>query len=157
MATVTRTTVIVKVGQYEYRADLDGNHVDLFRDGKAIGEATWGGRRIESFPKALPTDAEDGLNAAIRGQLSKAWRAAPPAEGDNRENAIGPLYDEVKGTLTPDASNRGQMGNEQGKPSRQGEKEVGTGGPGRDPNTGEVGGQAIKPHRRAAGDGFRKP
>ncbi len=57
---------------------------------------------------------------------------------------------------TADAGNKGQMGDEPNRPARQGEAEVGEGGPGFDPNTGELGGQAIKPHRRAVGDGFRK-
>ena len=158
MATLTKTTVEVAVGQYTYRAELDGNAVALYRDGKFAGDATWGGMRIEGFPAALSKDAEDALNAAIRQNLQKAWRAAPNAEGDDRENANGPLYASQPGKRpSPDAGNTGQMGNETDKPSRQGEKEVGTGGPGGDPNTGETGGQAIKPHRRAVGDGFRPP
>ena len=157
MATVTKTTVEVKVGQYSYRAELDGNAIELYRDGAHAGRATWGGQRIEGFPSTLSRDAEDLLNHAITDNLVKAWRAAPPAEGDDRENAVGPYYDVAPGALTPDAANRGQMGNEAVGPSRQGEKEVGVGGPGGDPNTGEVGGQAIAPHRRAVGDGFRPP
>jgi len=157
VATVTKTTVEVAVGEYTYRAELDGNAVELYRDGAHAGKATWGGMRLEGFPKVLSTDAEDRLNAAIQQNLQKGWRAAPNAEGDDRENANGPLYDAAPDEVTPDAANRGQMGNEGNKPSRQGEKEVGTGGPGEDPNTGEVGGQAVKPHRRAVGDGFRPP
>jgi hypothetical protein len=157
VATVTKTTVEVAVGQYTYRAELDGNAVDLYRDGAYAGKATWGGKHLEDFPKVLSTDAEDRLNAAILQNLQKAWRAAPNAEGDDRDNANGPLYETAPDAPSPDAGNTGQMGNETKKPSRQGEKEVGTGGPGGDPNTGEVGGQAVKPHRRAIGDGFRPP
>ena len=157
MATVTKTTVEVAVGEYTYRAELDGNAIELYRDGAFAGKATWGGKRIEDFPKTLSTDAEDKLNAAILQNLQKAWRAAPPAEGDDRDNANGPLYASPSERVAPDAGNGGQMGSETKKPSRQGEKEVGTGGPGGDPNTGEIGGQAIKPHRRAVGDGFRPP
>ena len=50
---------------------------------------------------------------------------------------------------TQDAANHGQMGNEVGRPSRQGEAEVGIGGPGRDPDTGELGGQARGRRRRS--------
>ena len=165
MATVTKTTVEVAVGEYTYRAELDGNAVELYRDGAYAGKATWGGKRLEGFPQVLSTDAEDRLNNAILQNLQKAWRSSPNAEGDDRDNANGPLYETARreeaaaapGDETPDAANRGQMGNEKNKPSRQGEKEVGTGGPGGDPNTGEVGGQAVKPHRRAVGDGFRPP
>src|SRR5690242_9275091 len=115
MATITRTTVEVKIGEYTYRAELDGNNVELYRDG---------------FPATMSEDARDALSAAIRHQLGKAWRARPEhGGGDDRENAIGPRGP-ATGTLTPDAANRGQMGNEAKKPSRQGEKEVGTGGPG---------------------------
>jgi hypothetical protein len=162
VATVTKTTVEVKVGQYAYRAELVGNAVDLFRDGAFAGKATWGGQRLQGFPSTLSTDAEDKLNAALLANLHKAWRAAPPAEGDDRDNANGPRPQGPSARSpapgeTQDAANHGQMGNETGKPSRQGEKEVGSGGPGEDPNTGDVGGQAIKPHRRAVGDGFRDP
>ena len=156
MATVTATTVEVRIGEYTYRAEVDGNRVELFRDGVSAGTATWGGKRIEDWPAVLATDARDALDAAILHNLRKAWYAAPPAEGDDRENANGPRYAVVPGAPTADAANRGQMGNETGKPSRQGEHEVGEGGPGCDPNTGDEGGQAIKPHRRAIGDGFRQ-
>lgn len=162
MATVTKTTVEVKVGQYAYRAEMVGNAVELFRDGASAGKATWGGQRLEGFPHTLSTDAEDKLNAAILANLHKAWRAAPPAEGNDRDNANGPRPQGADAASpaageTQDAANKGQMGNETGKPSRQGEKEVGSGGPGEDPNTGDVGGQALEPHRRAVGDGFRDP
>ena len=40
---------------------------------------------------------------------------------------------------------------EVGRPARQGEAEVGAGGPGRDPSTGELGGQALAPGRRSVG------
>ena len=65
MATVTKTTVEVKVGQYSYRAELDGNAIELYRDGAHAGRATWGGQRIEGFPSTLSRDAEDLLNHAI--------------------------------------------------------------------------------------------
>jgi hypothetical protein len=155
MATVTKTTVEVDVGQYHYRADLDGNAVELYRDGAYAGPATWSGQTIESFPDTLSEDAHDALDAAIAQNLRKAWRARPETFGEE----VGPEGDPVHGEGAPkaqDAANRGQMGNEVGKPGRQGEAEVGTGGPGFDPNSGELGGQAIKPHRRAVGDGFRK-
>lgn len=159
MATVTKTTVEVTIGQYHYRAEVDGNRIELFRDGVPAGEATWSGGKIADFPAALAADAEDALTRGIRSNLEKAWRSRPESEGgDDRVSALGPRYDVATGARnTPDAANRGQMGNETGKPSRQGEKEVGAGGPGRDPNTGEMGGQAIKPHRRAVGDGFTPP
>jgi hypothetical protein len=157
MATITKTTVEVRLGEYTYAARLDGNRVEVFRDGALAGQGIWGGQSIDDFPKNVSEDARDALSAAIRANLSKAWRAAPPAEGDDRYNALGPTRGTADGRLTGDAANQGQMGNEAGKPSRQGEKEVGTGGPGRDPNTGEIGGQAVKPARRAVGDGFRTP
>lgn len=158
MATVTKTTVAVTIGEYTYGATLDGNRAELFRDGVFAGHATWGGKSLEDFPKELSTDAHDALDAAIRANLHKAWRAASSdSNEDDRVNALGPRYQEKEGALTPDAANRGQMGNEPDKPARQGEKEVGVGGPGRDPQTGEIGGQAIKPHRRAAGDGRSAP
>jgi hypothetical protein len=157
VAAVTKATVEVTIGAYHYEARLDGNRVELFRDGASAGEATWGGQRIEDFPKSLSKDAEDALNRGIIQQLQKSWRAEPENRGkDERENANGPFYDVATGAEnTPDAGNRGQMGNETDKPNRQGEKEVGAGGPGGDPNTGELGGQAIKPSRRAEGDGFK--
>ena len=158
MATVTKTTVEVKIGEYTYGATLDGNRAELFRDGVFAGNATWGGKSLEDFPKALSSDAHDALDAAICDNLNKAWRAASTdSNEDDRVNAIGPRYQVSEGAPTPDAANRGQMGNEPDKPARQGEKEVGAGGPGRDPNTGEIGGQAIKPHRRAARDGRSAP
>lgn len=158
MATVTKTTVEVTIGEYKYSATLDGNRAELFRDGVFAGNATWGGQSLEDFPDVLSSDAQDALNAAIRGNLHKAWRAASTdSNEDDQVNALGPQYQESAGALTPDAANRGQMGNEPDKPARQGEKEVGAGGPGEDPNTGEIGGQAIKPHRRAARDGRSAP
>ena len=71
-----------------------------------------------------------------------------------RNTAPVPVED---GPKTTDAANHGQLGNETAKPARQGEAEVGEGGPGVDPNTGELGGQALEPQRRAVGDGFTKP
>jgi hypothetical protein len=157
MATMTKTTVEVKIGEYTYMARLDGNRVDVYRDGVLAGHSTWGGQTIDDFPENVSLDARDELSAGIRANLGKSWRAAPPAEGDDRYNALGPTAGPADGSLTDDAANQGQMGNEPDKPARQGEKEVGDGGPGFDPNTGEVGGQALKPARRAVGDGFRPP
>jgi hypothetical protein len=159
VATVTKTTVEVTIGEYAYRAELDGNRIELYRDDVSAGHATWAGGKIEDFPAVLSEDARDALTRGIRHNLEKAWRAEPEHRGgDERENANGPVFDVATGAEnTPDAANRGQMGNEPRKPSRQGEKEVGAGGPGGDPNTGELGGQAIKPHRRAVGDGFTPP
>lgn len=155
MATVTKTTVEVKVGEYAYRAEVNGNEVELYRDGKYAGKATWDGGTIADFPKVLSAEAHVALDREIAHQLRKAYWAKTEPFG----KMTGADGDPALGTgqpLTEDAANAGQMGNELGKPSRQGEKEVGTGGPGMDPNTGEVGGQAIKPHRRAEGDGFKK-
>jgi hypothetical protein len=157
MATMTKTTVEVKLGEYTYLARMDGNRVDIFRDGVLAGHGIWGGQTIDDFPASVNDDARDALSAAIRGNFRKAWRTAPEAAGDDRYNAVGPTRGAADGSITQDAANQGQMGNEIDKPSRQGEKEVGAGGPGCDPNTGEVGGQAMKPGRRAVGDGFRRP
>jgi hypothetical protein len=157
MATITKTTVEVRIGEYTYTARLDGNRVEVLRDGALAGHGIWGGLTIDDFPENVSEDARDALSAGIRANLEKAWRAAPEAEGLARENAVEPPGDTPVGAVSQDASNDGQMGNEMNKPSRQGEKEVGTGGPGRDPNTGELGGQAMKPGRRAVGDGFRRP
>ncbi|HEY4119040.1 MAG TPA: hypothetical protein VGM56_14340 [Byssovorax sp.] len=161
MATVTKTTVEVSVGQYRYRAELDGNAVELYRDGVLAGDARWNGAEIEGFPLALSDDARDALTAAIVHNLEKAWRGRTEglAHDDGIVRQEPPRASPVlpSAAKTRDASNHGQMGDETGRPSRQGEAEVGEGGPGCDPNTGEIGGQAIKPHRRAIGDGFRKP
>jgi hypothetical protein len=150
MATVTKTTVEVRVGQYQYRAEVDGNAVELFRDGVSAGAATWNGGRIEGFPDVLSEDARDALTAGIEDNLVKAWRARPETFGQE----VGPRGDPVLPSGAPktaDAANHGQMGNEVGRPSRQGEAEVGTGGPGCDPGTGELGGQALTPGRRLGG------
>ncbi len=155
MATVTKTTVEVQIGDYRYRADLDGNQIALFRDGVSAGMATWNGGQIEGFPRVLSEDARDELTAAIVKNLGKAWRATTETFGQN----VGVGADPEGPSSTPktaDAANEGQMGNEVGRPGRQGEAEVGEGGPGYDPSTGELGGQALKPHRRAIGDGKRK-
>ena len=142
MATVTRTTVEVVVGQYRYRAELDGNAIKLYRDGVSAGSATWNGGRIEGFPDVLSEDARDDLTSAIEKNLVKAWRARPETFG--QEMGIGPDPVFPSGApKTQDAGNHGQMGNEVGRPSRQGEAEVGIGGPGYDPDTGELGGQAM--------------
>ncbi len=151
MATVTKTTVEVRVGQYQYRAEVTGNAVELYRDGVRAGTATWNGGRIEGFPEVLSEDARDALTAAIEGNLVKAWRARPETFGQE----VGPQGDPALPSGAPktaDAANHGQMGNEVGRPSRQGEAEVGIGGPGCDPGTGELGGQALTPGRRLNGD-----
>jgi hypothetical protein len=153
MATVTKTTVEVNVGSYVYRADVDGGRVELYRDGDYAGTAAWTGT-LESFPKTLSADAKDKLEAAIDHNLRKAYFARTETFG--KEVGVHGKAVLPNAKKTSDAANRGQMGNEPNRPSRQGEAEVGEGGPGCDPNTGELGGQAIKPHRRAVGDGFRK-
>lgn len=155
MATVTKTTVEATVGQYRYRAELDGNQLELFRDGASAGMATWNGGRIEGFPDVLSEDARDELTAGIIKNLGKAWRGRPETFGEEVGLAGDPALPSGA-PKTDDAANHGQMGNEIGRPARQGEAEVGTGGPGRDPNSGELGGQALTPHRRAVGDGFSK-
>jgi hypothetical protein len=147
MATVTRTTVEVAIGQYRYRAELDGNAIELFRDGVSAGSATWNGGRIEGFPDVLSGDARDELTAAIEANLAKAWRARPEPFGQEMGIRGDPVFPSGV-AKTQDAANHGQMGNEVGRPSRQGEAEVGTGGPGCDPGTGEIGGQALAPNRR---------
>lgn len=154
MATITRTTVEVEIGSYRYTAALEGNRVELWRDGEYAGPAVWTGR-LEQFPKALSLDARDALEAAIDHNLRKATFART----EELEAEVGVDGQPVVAAApkTADAANHGQMGNERNRPSRQGEAEIGTGGPGCDPNTGELGGQAIAPHRRAVGDGFRKP
>lgn len=110
--------------------------------------ATWSGQTIEGFPKTLARQAHEDLDAAIRHNLAKAWRAEPEAAGTAAVHVGAPRgavgADEGK---TPDAANAGQLGSD-GRIARQGEKEVGIGGPGHDPKTGEVGGQALKPGRR---------
>lgn len=143
MATVTKTTVEVAVGEYTYRANVEGNAVTLYRDGALAGEAQWTGQSIEPFPETLSIDAQDKLNAAIRHNLGKAWRA-------NTTEEEVPKTTEGLGK-TQDAANQGQLGNEGDRPARQGEAEIGVGGPGHDPRTGELGGQAISPDRRPAG------
>jgi hypothetical protein len=151
MATITRTTVEIRVGQYRYRAELDGNAIELYRDGVPAGSATWNGGKIEGFPELLSEDARDALTAAIDHNLGKAWRARPETFGQE----IGPQGDPALPSGAPktaDAANHGQMGNEVGRPSRQGEAEVGIGGPGCDPGTGELGGQAMTPSHRAGAE-----
>lgn len=147
MATVTHTTVEVTVGQYHYRAELDGNQVELFRDGVSAGLATWNGGKIERFPEVLSQDARDELTAAIQHNLAKAWRAKTETFGQEVGTGPDPVFPSGA-PKTQDASNHGQMGNEVGRPARQGEAEVGTGGPGHDPGTDELGGQALSPGRR---------
>lgn len=146
MATITKSTVEVTIGQYKYAATLDGNRVELFRDGALAGHGTWTGQTIEDWPEVLSVDARDALNDALQRNLSKAWRSSTTVD------AITPTTDASEsvaaGDKPQDAGNQGQMGNEQDKPARQGEAEVGVGGPGLDPRTGEVGGQSISPERR---------
>ena len=155
MATVTKTVVEVTIGEYRYRADLDGNQLELFRDGVSAGAAIWNGGTIEGFPSVLSEDARDALTFAIKHNLGKAWRSgAEKAEPDLGSNGAGDPALPSGAPKTEDAANGGQMGNEVARPARQGEAEVGSGGPGHDPNTGELGGQALEPHRRAVGDGF---
>jgi hypothetical protein len=147
MGTVTGTTVEVMIGEYTYRAEVDGNRVELFRDGVSAGAATWSGHTIENFPRLLAQDAHDELDVAIRENLGKAWRAEPTVT----EMKTAPVHappgaagaDEGR---TPDAGNAGQLGAD-GRIARQGEKEVGAGGPGHDDSTGEVGGQTTAPGR----------
>jgi hypothetical protein len=146
MATITKSTVEVTIGQYTYRAELDGNSVELFRDGAHAGRATWTGQKLEDFPKTLSVDAEDALNAALGHNLSKAWRADTSVKDIEKTTTE---EESVATTKKPqDAGNQGQLGNEEGKPARMGETEVGVGGPGHDPRTGELGGQSISAERR---------
>lgn len=154
MATVTKTTVETTIGEYHYRADLDGNQMELWRDGVSAGSAIWNGGKIEGFPATLSEDARDALTLAIEHQLATAWRAR--VENDGPAPAPRAAVPAADGPKTTDAANHGQLGNEVGKPARQGEAEVGKGGPGIDPNTGELGGQALTPQRRAQGDGFSR-
>lgn len=154
MATVTKTTVEATIGEYRYRAELDGNQIELWRDGVHAGAAIWNGGKIEGFPATLSEDARDELTLGIARHLAQAWRARVENDGPAPPpKAAVPAAD---GPKTADAANHGQLGNETSKPARQGEAEVGEGGPGLDPNTGELGGQAITPQRRAQGDGFAK-
>ena len=124
MATITKTTVDVMIGEYSYRAVVEGNGVELFRDGVSAGHATWTGQTIEDWPSVLSLDAKDKLSAGIGHNLGKAWRAnttvndiAKTTEGE--PGASG-------GRKPQDAANQGQMGDE-AKPARQGEAEVGRG------------------------------
>jgi hypothetical protein len=143
MATVTKTTVEATIGEYRYRADLDGNQIELWRDGVSAGPAIWNGGKIEGFPATLSEDARDELTLAIEHQLATAWRARVENDGPAPPpKAAVPVAD---GPKTADAANHGQLGNEVSKPARQGEAEVGKGGPGLDPATGALGGQAIPP------------
>ena len=151
MATITKTTVELEIGQYHYRAEMDGNDVRLYRDALWVADVTWNGARIEPWPDVLSTDARDGLQAAILHNLGKAWRAKTETFGQEMGVQGSPVFPSAP--KTSDAANHGQMGNEKGRPARQGEAEVGVGGPGFDPKTGELGGQAIKPGRRTADTG----
>ena len=108
MATVTKTTVEVTIGQYEYRAEVDGNEVALFRDGVAAGHATWNGGRIEKFPEGLSEDARDALTAAIAGNLGKAWRARSETFGEHVATAGDPALPSGA-PKTEDAGNHGQL------------------------------------------------
>lgn len=146
MATITKSTVEVTIGQYTYAATLDGNRVELFRDGASAGHATWTGHTMEDFPHVLSPDAKDALSDALRRNLSKAWRADTSV--DDLTKTTDPSEDVAVGDKAQDAGNQGQLGHGSDKPTRQGEAEVGVGGPGFDPRTGEVGGQSISPQRR---------
>jgi hypothetical protein len=146
MATITKTTVDVMVGQYSYRAVLDGNAVELFRDGAHAGHSTWTGQTMEPWPDVLSVDARDKLSAAIQTQLAKAWRASTTTDEVTKTTEGEPGG--AGGRKPQDAGNQGQL-DASGGPSRQGEAEVGEGGPGYDPRTGEVGGQSISAERRA--------
>jgi hypothetical protein len=72
MALVNPTTVEVVIGQYSYRADIDGNRLELFRDGVSAGSASWNGGRIEGFPDVLSEDARDDLTTAIQVSLARS-------------------------------------------------------------------------------------
>ena len=145
MATVTKTTVEATIGEYHYRAELDGNEMALWRDGVSAGAAIWNGGKIEGFPATLSEDARDALTRGIAHQLATAWRARVENDGPAPPpRAAVPTAD---GPKTADAANHGQLGNEAGKPGRQGEAEVGKGGPGADPDTGALGRQARPPQR----------
>ena len=154
MATVTKTTIEATIGEYHYRAELDGNQIELWRDGVHAGVAIWNGGKIEGFPANLSEDARDELTLGIEKNLAQAWRARVENDGPAAPpKAAVPVTD---GPKTADAANHGQLGNETAKPARQGEAEVGEGGPGKDPDTGELGGQALTPQRGAMGDGVGK-
>ena len=155
MATVTKTAVEVTIGQYHYRAEVDGNQVELWRDGVSAGGATWNGGKLEGFPRNLSEDARDELTVEIERNLQQAWRAR--VENDGPDIAAPKPVPNDNAPKVNDAANHGQLGNEVARPGRQGETEVGAGGPGVDPNTGDIGGQALKPHRRAVENGFTKP
>lgn len=146
MATITKSTVEVTIGQYKYAAELDGNRVELFRDGAPAGHGTWTGQTIEDFPHNLSPDAKDKLSDAIQRNLATAWRSSTSVETITKTTDASESV--AVGKKPQDAGNQGQLGNELDKPARQGEAEVGVGGPGLDPRTGEVGGQAISPQRR---------
>ena len=124
MSTVTKATVEATIGEYRYRAELDGNAIELWRDGLYAGAATWNGGKIEGFPASLSEDARDELTRGIESNLGEAWRA--------RVEDDGPAT------------------------ARRGEAEVGKGGPGKDPSTGAIGGQALTPQRGAEGGGAVK-
>jgi hypothetical protein len=94
----------------------------------------------------LSLDARDKLSAGIMHNLGKAWRANTTVDEVPKTTEGEPGGS--RGRKPQDAGNQGQMG-DKGKPARQGEAEVGRGGPGYDPRTGEVGGQSISAERRA--------
>lgn len=146
MATITKTTVDATVGEYSYRAELDGNAVELFRDGAYAGHATWTGQTIEDWPSVLSEDAKDKLSAGIAHNLAKAWRASTTVKEIEKTTSGEPGGS--RGRKPQDAANQGQMG-DKSEPARQGEAEVGRGGPGYDPRSGEVGGQSNGGERRA--------
>lgn len=66
------TAVEVAIGQYQYRAEIDGNRLELFRDGVSAGSASWNGGKIEGFPAVLSEDARDELTTAIAESLARS-------------------------------------------------------------------------------------
>ena len=72
MATTNPAAVEVAIGQYRYRAEIDGNRLELFRDGVSAGSASWNGGKIEGFPDVLSEDARDDLTAAIKESLARS-------------------------------------------------------------------------------------
>ncbi len=154
MATVTKSAIEATIGEYHYRAELDGNQIELWRDGVHVGAAIWNGGKIEGFPASMSEDARDELTLGIKKNLAQAWRARVENDGPPpAPKAVVPVAD---GPKTADAANHGQLGNETSKPARQGEAEVGEGGPGKDPSTGDLGGQARTPQRGTTGEAASK-
>src|SRR3954471_7005084 len=105
MATIIKTTVDATVGAYSYRAVLDGNAVELFRDGAHAGHATWTGQTIEDWPSVLSEDAKDKLSAGIAHNLGKAWRAKTRVNEVRKTTAGEPGGS--RGQKPQDAANQG--------------------------------------------------